>query len=96
MGTSPSGGLLPSDDAPERPVSASEPPSDAFAEMVLDGFDRRAGRGDPLAGGNDGGMADDGYQIAVSARLRPQNAKAVLGVVEGDPFNEACENFLSR
>src|SRR5580658_3537457 len=28
------GGLLPSDDAPERPVSASEPSSDAFAGMV--------------------------------------------------------------
>ena len=42
VGTSASGGLLPSDDAPERPVSASEPSSDAFAGMVLDGFDRRA------------------------------------------------------
>ncbi len=29
-------------------------------------------------------MADDGHQIAV------------LGVVEGDTLDEACENFLSR
>jgi hypothetical protein len=36
------GGLLPPDDAPERPVSASEPSLDAFAGTVLVGFDCRA------------------------------------------------------
>ncbi len=36
-----------------------------------------------------------GCQIAVSARLRPEHAEAVLGVVESDPLNEACENFLN-
>ena len=41
-------------------------------------------------------MAHDGHQIAVSARLRPEHAEAVLGVVEGDPLDEAGENFLSR
>ena len=41
-------------------------------------------------------MANDGHQIAVAARLRPEHAEAVLGVVEGDPLDEACENFLSR
>jgi hypothetical protein len=41
-------------------------------------------------------MADHGHQIAVAARLRPENAEAVLSVVEGDPLNEARENFLSR
>ena len=41
-------------------------------------------------------MADDGHQIAVPARFRPENAEAVLGVVEGDPLDEAGENFLSR
>ena len=41
-------------------------------------------------------MADDGHQIAVAARLRPEHAEAVLGVVEGDPLDEAGENFLSR
>src|SRR5271168_2986172 len=38
------GGLLPPDDAPERPVSASEPSLDAFAGTVLVGFDCRAVR----------------------------------------------------
>ena len=60
---------------------------------IVDPF---AGCGDPLAGGNDGGMADDGHQIAMPARFRPEHAEAVLGVMEGDPLNEACENFLSR
>jgi hypothetical protein len=41
-------------------------------------------------------MTDDGHQIALAARFRPENAKAVLSVVEGDPLNEAGENFLSR
>jgi hypothetical protein len=41
-------------------------------------------------------MADDGHEIAVPARFRPENAKAVLGVVEGDPLDEASENFLGR
>ena len=39
-------------------------------------------------------MAHDGHQIAVPARLRPDHAEAVLGVVEGDPFDEAGEHFL--
>ena len=41
-------------------------------------------------------MADDGHQIAVAARFRPVNAKAVLAVVEGDPLHKAGEYFLSR
>ena len=41
-------------------------------------------------------MADDGHQIAVAARFRPENAKAVLGVVEGDALDEAGEHFLGR
>ena len=41
-------------------------------------------------------MTDDGHQIAVSARLRSENAKPVLGVVEGDALDEAGENFLGR
>jgi hypothetical protein len=40
-------------------------------------------------------MANDGHQIAVAAGLRPENAKAVLAVVEGDPLDEAREHFLS-
>jgi acetolactate synthase regulatory subunit len=41
-------------------------------------------------------MTDDGHQIAVAARFRPENAEAVLRVVEGDPLHKARENFLSR
>jgi hypothetical protein len=41
-------------------------------------------------------MADDGHQVAVAARLRPENAEAVLGVVEGDTLDEASEHFLGR
>jgi hypothetical protein len=55
-----------------------------------------AGCGDPLAGGNDRGVTDDGHQIAVSACLRPEHAEAVLGVVEGDPLDEAGEHFLGQ
>ena len=38
-------------------------------------------------------MADNGHQIAVAARLRPEHAEAVLGVVEGDPLDEAGKHF---
>ena len=40
-------------------------------------------------------MADDGHQIAVPARLRPEHAEAVLSVVEGDALDEPGEHFLS-
>jgi len=40
-------------------------------------------------------MANDGHQIAVPARLRPENAKAVLAIVEGNPLDKAGEYFLS-
>jgi hypothetical protein len=60
---------------------------------IVDPF---AGCGDPLAGGDRRGMANDGHQIAVAARLRPENAEAVLAVVEGDPLDQAGEYFLSR
>jgi hypothetical protein len=41
-------------------------------------------------------MANDGHQIAVAARLRSENAKAVLAVVEGDSLQKANEYFLGR
>jgi hypothetical protein len=52
--------------------------------------------GQAHAGGNDGGVAYHGHQIAMTARLRPQNAEAVLRVMEGDPLDEASEHFLCR
>ena len=39
-------------------------------------------------------MANDGHQIAMAARLRPENAEAVLAVVEGDALDEAREHLL--
>src|SRR5208337_5583966 len=60
---------------------------------IVDPF---AGCGDPLAGGDDSGVADDGHKITMAARLRSENAEAVLGVVEGDPLDEASEHFLGR
>ena len=52
--------------------------------------------GDPFAGGDRGGVAHDGDQVAMAARLDPQNAEAVLGVVERDALDEAGEDFLGR
>jgi hypothetical protein len=52
--------------------------------------------GDPLAGGDEGDVPDHGHQIAMASRLRPENAEAVLGVVEGDPLDEAGEHLPGR
>jgi hypothetical protein len=41
-------------------------------------------------------VANDGHQIAVTACFRPENAKAILAIVEGDPLDEAGEDFLRR
>jgi hypothetical protein len=58
-----------------------------------DPFARRC---DPLASGDHRGVADDGDQFAVAARLDAQNAKAVLGVVEGDALDKAGQNLPGR
>jgi hypothetical protein len=50
--------------------------------------------GEPLAGGDGGGMADHGDQVAVAAGLDPEHAKAVLAVVEGDALDEASEDLV--
>ena len=60
---------------------------------VVDPFARS---GDPLAGGDRGGMPDGGHQFAVPARLDADYAEAVLGVVVSDAFDEARQNFLGR
>ena len=39
-------------------------------------------------------MANDRDQVAMAARLDPQNAEAVLGVVVGDTLDEAGQHFL--
>ena len=54
------------------------------------------GGGDPLTGGDRRRVADDGHQVAMSACLRPENAEAILGVVERDAFNETRQNLPDR
>ncbi len=46
-----------------------------------------AGRRDPLAGRDRGGMADQGDQLALTTGLDPQDAKAVIGVLVGDALD---------
>jgi hypothetical protein len=46
-----------------------------------------------LAGCNRRGMADDGDQIALAARLHPQDAEAVLVIMEGHALDEPGEDF---
>src|SRR6202795_4731445 len=60
---------------------------------VVDPFARR---GDPLAGGDHRGVADDRDQVAVAARLDAQHAKAVFRVVEGDALDKAVQNLPGR
>ena len=60
---------------------------------VVDPFARG---GDPLAGGDRGGVPDGGHQVTVPARLDAQNAEAVLGIVVGDPLDETRQHFLCR
>ena len=49
-----------------------------------------------FAGRDDGGVANDGDQIAMAARFRPKNAEAVLSVMEGDPLDQAGKHLLGR
>ena len=53
--------------------------------------DPPAARLDELAGADRRGMADDGDQIALAARLHPQDTEAAVLVVEGDPLDQAGE-----
>jgi hypothetical protein len=41
-------------------------------------------------------MADDRHEIAMAARLDPQDAKAVLCVMERDALDEPGEDFTVR
>jgi hypothetical protein len=39
-------------------------------------------------------MADNRHDITMAARLGPQNAEAVLGIVVRDALDEAGQHFL--
>jgi hypothetical protein len=39
-------------------------------------------------------MPDNGHDITMTARLGPQHAKAILGVMIRDALDETGENFL--
>ena len=68
-------------------------------ELGAEVFRNRAlntGGGDPLTGRDRRRVADDGHQVAMAACLRPENAEAILGIVEGDPLDEAGKNLLGR
>ena len=41
-------------------------------------------------------MADDRHQIAMAPSLDPQDAKAVVGVMEGDALDKTDQDFLER
>jgi hypothetical protein len=41
-------------------------------------------------------MPDNGHDITMTARLGPQHAKAILGVMIRDALDEIGENFLRQ
>jgi hypothetical protein len=43
-----------------------------------------------------GRVADDSDEFSMPARLRSQNAEAVLCIVERDPLDETRQHFLGR
>src|ERR1700733_4034128 len=50
---------------------------------------------DELAGGDHGGMADNGDQIPLAARLHTQHGETVFLVVERDALNEPSEDLAT-
>ena len=51
---------------------------------------------DELAGADRGRGADHGHELPLAADLDPQHAEAGLGVVEGDPLDQAGQGLASR
>ena len=39
-------------------------------------------------------MTDDGDQVTMSTRLDPENAKAILGIVEGHALDQAGKDLM--
>src|SRR6185312_13332618 len=61
--------------------------------VVVDPFARCR---NPLACRDSGGVADDRDQIAMATGLCPQNAEAILAIMEGDTLDKARQYFLGR
>jgi hypothetical protein len=59
--------------------------------LIVDPF---AWRRDPLTGCDGRGVADNGYDITMPARLGPQHAKAILNIMVRDSFDETGRNFM--
>ena len=77
---------------PSTPRPSKKPRFELLAVgAIVDPF---AGSSDPLASRNCCGMADDGHDVTMTARLGAQNAKAILCVVVGNALNEARQHFL--
>ena len=53
-------------------------------------------RRNPFARRNYRCVADYGHELSMSARLRPQHAEAVLGIVERYTLDETRQHFLGR
>jgi hypothetical protein len=52
-----------------------------------------AGRRNRLAGGNHGGVANDGNEIAVTSCLDPNDAKSVVGILVRDALNQPGQHL---
>jgi hypothetical protein len=59
--------------------------------VVVDPFPRSR---NPLSRRDHGGVSDNRDQVAMSARLDPQNTKAVVAIMEGDTLDKASQNLL--
>jgi hypothetical protein len=55
--------------------------------------DPLAGDRDPFPGENRRGVTDDGDKLAMTARLRAQDAEAILLIVERHSLDNPGENF---
>jgi hypothetical protein len=49
--------------------------------------------GPPPTGGNQRGVANDRDEIAVTSRLHPDDAKAILGVLVGDALDQPSKHL---
>jgi hypothetical protein len=82
--------IIPDERYWRRRAQKSRPELLAMGAIV----DPLAGGRDPLARANGCGITNHGYNSTMPARLGPQNAKAILGIMVGYPIDEARQHFL--